>query len=51
MWLLQVDEEKSSKIMDILHFPAVKAEVNKLLSSTEFDEKFIILMTRKLNFT
>ncbi|HIB77752.1 MAG TPA: hypothetical protein EYO58_09105 [Flavobacteriales bacterium] len=47
--LLQVDEAKRPTIHDILQFPAVTSEVNKLLCSTEFNEKFDTIMLHKLN--
>ena len=48
--LLQKDEAKRPTSLQILHFPAVKAEANKLVSSAEFNEQFHRLMAQKLNY-
>ena len=48
--LLQVEEAKRPTIQEILHFPVVINEVNKIISSSEFNEQFNILIARKLNF-
>ena len=48
--LLQVDEAKRPTILEILHFPAVKAEANKLVSSAEFNEQFHKLLAQNLNY-
>ncbi len=48
--LLQKDEAKRPTSLQILHFSAVKAEANKLVSSAEFNEQFHRLLVQKLNY-